>query len=290
VTNQDKASGKPHGEYGDGTSPVIAGDLVIVQLTSNANAAAWFAFNRKDGQPVWSFPIDKRQVKDETADRAYSPAAPFVFKGKPHLLLISNDAIDGVDATTGVRAWTYPTSGLQMQYGPFPEPFFFDKDKFFLEMWYSEKANGAAFKITDAGLSPLWGNNAIGKGAYSCVVRDGCLYGFGVKGLNCVDLKDGTVKWKWRSSEPATTKDQGEIILVGDKLVWLSSSGTLYVGEASPDKTKPIASFKAVPRCTKDLRKDKAQYNNVISTSPALAGGRLYCRSSWGDLVCVDVR
>ncbi len=239
---------------------------------------------------MWSLPVKQRQAKNETVDRAYSPAALCNIKGKPHVILVSNASIDCADLQTGAPAWSYSIADFNMMYGPFPEPIVFDKDKFFLGVWYYTKANCIVFQIGDTGLTEVWKNDTIGKGCYSCVIHGGHVYGYGVKGLNCVDVLNGKMKWRWRSDDPRVAKDQGEVILVGDKLVWLSWSGMLYVGEASPDKRGPIAEFRALGACTRDLRKEKAKYNDVTATSPVFASGRIYCRSPWGELVCVDVR
>jgi outer membrane protein assembly factor BamB len=269
-------------------SPVIVGDRLIVQLTVATNAAAWHAIRKQDGAVLWSHPVEQRRVEFKTADRAYAPAVPCTLNGKPLLLLISNAGIDGVDVTDGKRVWTHSLADLQMNYGPFPEPVFFAPDKFFLGLWYSLKGTAMVFQMTPEGLTRVWSENTIGKGAYSYVIRNGRVYGYGATGLLCVDLERGKTLWRWRSDDPAVAKDQGEVILVGDKLVWISSSGMLYVGEASPEKRGPIAEFKAVAPCTKPLAKDQARYNNVISTSPTFAAGRVYCRSGWGEAVCVD--
>jgi outer membrane protein assembly factor BamB len=146
------------------------------------------------------------------------------------------------------------------------------------------------FQVTAAGIAPVWGNKSLGRGAYSYVLRDGHAYGYGSDGLQCVDLKDGKVKWKWRSDDSKLRIDQGEVIRVGNKLVWLSTSGMLYVGEAAPDKPGPIAEFKVIGKSSKDLKADKARYNATVSTSPVFAAGRLYCRGPGGDVVCVDAR
>ena len=181
-----------------------------------------------------------------------------------------------------------PSRYLELSYGPFSEPVFFGEDKFLLGVWYASKANLIAFQINNDGLTRLWTSKAMGKGAYTCVIYNGFAYGYGVKGLNCADLKDGKSKWDWCSSNPKAANDQGEVILVSDKLVWVSTlSGMLYVGNAVPEKRAFLGEFKAVNDCTKDIKKDKAGYNNII-TSPVFANGRFYLRAAWGELVCVD--
>jgi outer membrane protein assembly factor BamB len=290
AANRDKDAARPYGEFGDGVSPAVFDDLIVVQLSLTTNSAAWQAYGKKDGKLVWSHPVEDRPGDRKPGDRAYSPPAMRTWNGKRLLVLVSSALIEGVDLRTGERMWSHSLADLQMRYGPFPEPVFFENDKFFLGCWYSLRGTAIAFQMTEGGLSRLWSNSSIGKGAYSTVVRDGHAYGYGAEGLHCVDLQTGKVRWKWRSPDPAVVKDQGEIILVGDKLVWLSTSGMLYIADASPERREPLAEFKAIGPCGKPLGKDKARYNNVVSTSPALSGGRLFCRAGWGELVALDFR
>jgi len=287
VTSKD--SGKLYGEFGDGASPAIIGDLVLAHLTTTTNSASWFAFNKKDGAVVWSHPVKTRLHVEELADRSYSPAVPCKVNGKSCAILVSDAVIDCVEMSKGGNVWSHSIADLELRYGPFAEPVFFGEDKFLLGTYYASKANLMAFQINDAGLTRMWPSKAIGKGAFSCVTYNGFAFGYGIGGLNCADLANGKSKWKWRSSDPKTAKDQGEIILVGDKLVWVSSTGMLYVGNAAPEKSAPLGELKALSDYTKNLKKDKAGYNN-IATSPVFADGRIYLRGSWGELVCVDVK
>jgi outer membrane protein assembly factor BamB len=277
------------GEFGDGASPVVYGDTVIVHLSTGAKAASWFALKKSDGSVVWSLPVNsKLGADDPLVDRSYSPVTICNVAGKPAALLISDTAIECVDAGNGTKSWSFSTSDLAMRYGPFAEAVFFAPDKFLLETWYASKANVIAYQVTETGLIQLWTSKAIGRGAYSCVVFDGMAFGYGVQGLNCMDLSNGRSNWRWRSSDPKMARDQGEIILVGDKLVWVSSFGMLYIGNATADKSQPLGEFKALKACDKDLKRDTARCNNVVSTSPTFARGRIYVRSSWGEIACVD--
>jgi outer membrane protein assembly factor BamB len=290
--NKDKDSGEPFGDYGDGPSPVIVGDLVIVQLTVAVDAAAWHALSKKDGRVVWTYPVEKRKPssRQDKADRAYSCAVLCQWQGKPHVLLTSNASIDLVGLADGKKVCGVSIAEHKLTWGPFPDPAVFEGDKFLVGLWYSGKATAAAFQITGEGIKPVWSNRTLGKGTYSFVLRGGHAYGYGNDGLQCVDLADGKMKWKWRSDDSKLKIDQGEIILVGDKLVWMSTSGILYVGEAAPDKPGPLGEFKAIGKCTKDLKAEKARYHAVVCTAPSLAGDRLYCRSPWGEAVCVDMK
>jgi len=68
----------------------------------------------------------------------------------------------------------------------------------------------------------------------------------------------------------------GSVILVGDTLVILSDSGELALAEANPAGYMEKARFQVLGG------KDGW-------TPPSYANGRLYCRSSRGDVVCLEM-
>jgi len=294
VTNKDSALGEPHGDYGDGVSPVSVGDLLIAQLSVAKDAAAWHAFNKNDGSLVWSHPIKRRERRSrrEIIDRAYCAPAVCELNGERHLILVSNAAIDLVNLKTGACLYSHSLAARRMDWGPFVEPVMVGTDKFFLGLWYAKGKGGCAnlFELRPDGLTRLWANNTVGKGAYTYVVHDAYVYGYGSPGLQCVALDTGDARWKWRSTEPRRMRDQGEIVLLGDKLVWISTSGILHVGEASPDRSRPLAEFALIGKPGPEVHREKARYNNVVCTAPNYAAGHLYCRSPWGEVVCVDIK
>ncbi len=292
VTNKDAQAGKPYGDYGDGVSPIVTEGMVVANLSASLKSSAWYGMSATDGSIAWTHPIVKRETrrKREVVDRAYAGAVPCVVNGKPHVTLVANASIDCVDTRTGAPAWSHSLEDLKISWGPFPEPSYFEADKFFLGIWYSAQEQAFAFEVKGKELKRSWKNRSIGLGAYSHVVHDGYVYGYGSKGLQCVDLKNGDVKWDWRSDDQQLARDQGEIICVGDKLVWMSTSGMLYVRQASPDKGGPIAGMNVFGACPKDTKKDLAGYNGKVTSSPTFANGRLYCRAPWGEVVCLDVK
>ena len=107
------------------------------------------------------------------------------------------------------------------------------------------------------------------------VLIGGHLYGCSGQGggkgeLRCVDLKDGSIKWK----EPSA--GVGALMAADGRLIVLGEKGELIIAEATP------AGFKALAR---------AQVTGGRCwTVPVLSNGLIYCRNSKGDLVCVDVR
>ena len=104
----------------------------------------------------------------------------------------------------------------------------------------------------------------------SCVRWKGHIYGFDEKTLRCLDAKTGEVVWSERGL------GKGALAMAEGKLIVLSDRGELLIAEATPKQ------FKAVKR------------QNVLSarnvwTMPVLSNGRIYCRSSSGELVCLTI-
>jgi outer membrane protein assembly factor BamB len=106
------------------------------------------------------------------------------------------------------------------------------------------------------------------------VLKDGYLYGifshkqYGSAPLKCVELATGEVKWSQNGF------GQGNVILVGDKVLALTDDGQLVVVKASPSAYEETARAKVL--------------TGKCWTTPALSNGRLYVRST-KEAVCLDV-
>lgn len=91
------------------------------------------------------------------------------------------------------------------------------------------------------------------------------------RGLKCVDLKTGEINWSEKDF------DWGQLIVSDGKLIILRR-GDLSIVEASPRQFHLLARANVM-----DVDQD------VAAVSPALSGGRIYCRASDGELVCLEV-
>jgi outer membrane protein assembly factor BamB len=118
--------------------------------------------------------------------------------------------------------------------------------------------------------TPLWRNKNMKTYLSNCVLRQGSLFGFDDKELQCLDWQTGEVRW----SSPRL--GLGSLILAEGRLIVLQENGTLQIVEATAEAYKSLASAKVLTgRCW---------------SAPALADGRLYLRSAAGDVLCLDLR
>jgi outer membrane protein assembly factor BamB len=107
------------------------------------------------------------------------------------------------------------------------------------------------------------------------VASDGFVYGMdgdtGDKGpLKCIEIATGKERW----AEP--NFGTGGAMIADGKLIAMRASGELMVAPVSPEGFKPISRAQVL--------------GGKCWTTPVLANGRVYCRNSRGDIVCVDLR
>ena len=81
-----------------------------------------------------------------------------------------------------------------------------------------------------------------------------------------------TGKMKW---EEKSFGGFGALQAIGQKLLIISNQGELVVAETNPDQFTEISRAQVTgPKCW---------------TTPVLSNGRVYCRNSRGDLICLDL-
>src|SRR5262249_41939867 len=87
-----------------------------------------------------------------------------------------------------------------------------------------------------------WTSNGLKPYFNDFVVHDGYAYGFDGSILSCIDLKDGTRKWK------GGRYGNGQLILLADQglLLVLSEEGELALVRAAPDQFTALARFPAI--------------------------------------------
>jgi outer membrane protein assembly factor BamB len=127
----------------------------------------------------------------------------------------------------------------------------------------------AAYRLTPAGAQKLWSMDLVDRGA-SPIIHDGYVYTIANSKAWCIGLEDGKVAWSHEVG-------YGEIsspVLADGKIYALTGNGKgLVMFRASPAKFELLG---------------KAQADGLYCTSPALARGRLYVRTSAG-VACYDL-
>ena len=254
--NVEKETGARIPDWGFGGAPLVHGDRLVLNVGD-----AGLALDKKSGAILW---------KSEPKSAGYS--TPLLLKSGENTLGIfgSGQSYVAVNLRDGKEAWRIR---WLTQYGVNAADPVVDGDRLFLSTGYDKGA--ALFKLGGAQPEQLWKSKVLRTQMNAAVLYRGHLYG--VDGdttdkasLKCLDFATGVEKWNHAGF------GSGGVIIADGKLVALSGSGELMVAPASPD------GFMPTPRAQ--------VLGGKCWTAPVLADGRIYCRNSRGDVVCVDVR
>jgi outer membrane protein assembly factor BamB len=241
-------TGKKVPGWGFASSPLVVGDVVVV-----AAAGKLVAYDLTTGVPRWFGP---------NGGDSYSSPQLVTIDGVAQIVLMSAAGATSVAPEDGRLLWKYSwrsdtrimqpavtaegdlviTAGdamggdgmrrIAVAHGP--------------AGWTAEE------RWTSIGLKPSFNDSVIHKG-----------YVFGYSGgiLACIDVKDGTRKWK------GGRYGQGQLILLSDQdlLLVISEEGELALVKAAPDQFTELAHFPALKGKT---------WNH-----PVLAGDRLLVRN-----------
>lgn len=206
------AGGAEEPFHGYTTSPIVAGDRVIVLTGGEGQSVT--AFDRATGEPVWAAGDDSVNYQTPT----------LVESGGRSLLIAPTDQfLQALDPESGEIAW-------QLQYAEGEEreeqahvvPV--DDQRFLLWLRRGSKL----YRFDAAGAEELWATNAFSNSLGVPVRVGDHLYGYTGRFLSCVDLETGEVLW--RSRPPA---GQG-VSVVGGALASLGREGDLVLIDASP--------------------------------------------------------
>ena len=241
--------------WGFSGSPLVRGDLLLLNAASDG-----VALNKRDGKVVWS---------NGKGLCGYSTPVAFKQNGKELIAFAAADSMVAVGEKDGKVLWRFPWKTAYNVNAP--DPIIHDG-----RIFISSYRHGCALlQMKDDGVEKVYENRSINNHLNPCVLIDGFLYGIDgdagyAGGVNCLEFATGALKW----SEKGT--GTGALMAAGGKLIILGAKGELIIADASPEKFKPLARAQVI--------------GGKCWTVPVLANGRIYCRNSTGDLVCLDVR
>jgi outer membrane protein assembly factor BamB len=251
------------GYFGAGSSPIVEGDKVIVNVGGKQEGAGIVAFSLENGTPLWKTAHD---------DASYSSPVAATIRGTRHVIVETRLTTFSLDPANGRVRFQIPFG----QRGPTvngANPSIIG-DRLFLTASYGV---GAVFaRIGDASIEPLWSSNDMISSQYAtCISDGGVLYGIhgrddqGRASLRCIDPEKQTVLWEKQDFGYAT------LLKADRKLLAQKTDGVIV-----------------------ELRCDAAKYVELASAQiftsrtfalPALSAGRLFVRDEQ-TLKCLDLR
>jgi outer membrane protein assembly factor BamB len=211
--------------WGISSSPLVVDDVVIV-----AAGGKLAAYDTATGNPRWSGP---------GSGFSYSSPHLVTIDGVQQVLFINGPGTTSVAPATGKVLWQHAWPG-----GAIVQPALTEDGGILtntismngglgirrLAVAHAAGAWTAAERWTSTGLKPYFND---------FVVHNGHAYGFDGNILSCIDLQDGTRKWK------GGRYGNGQLILLADQdlLLVLSEEGELALVKATPDQFTEVARF-----------------------------------------------
>jgi len=245
------------GRWNYSCSPMIDGNLVIID--SGGRDYSTVALNKKNGAPYWGAGGDRG---------SYSTPVMLERDGKRSVLVHKSSALVALNIEDGQELWRVAWTNRNGVHASSP---LIIGDTMFISSGY--RKGGALYDLKANPPKQLWFNSDASTKTSSCVTYKGYIFGISEGGvLFCIDIKDGKTIWK------ESRMGMGALCLSDGKLIVLSQTGELIIAEATSQGFKSIS------------RAEVMQGRARCWVMPVLAGGRIYCRSNKGELVCVDVR
>ena len=248
-------------EWGFACSPYFLNDETLV-----IEAGATFALAATTGKVLW---------QGERFTPAYGTPKAFQADGRKLLAVMKTDGLAVVDAGNGK---TVATVDWKTAFDMTATTPIVQGNRIFISTGYDRGC--ALFELAGDRLQKIYENKRMANHMNNSVLVEGHLYGFDGTAHRgrptefvCMELATGTEKWR---VPPSETLGCGSVMATaGGTLLILSERGELVSAPASP------VGFKSTARAS--------VLGGKCWTVPVLTHGRIYCRNSRGDLVCVNL-
>jgi outer membrane protein assembly factor BamB len=253
--NAAEEAGAKSPTWGYAGSAFVAGDLLVLNI-----GAGGLALEKTSGKTVW---------KSSPVEAGYSTAVPGEFGGQKGVMFLEKESVVAVNLKDGKELWRHPwKTSYEVNAA---DPILW-KNEVFISSGYNK---GCCLLSLEGGAPKVvWQSKILRNHFNSCVRVGDYLYGMDGDAdkegaLRCVDWKTGAEKWA------QTVDATGGLMVADGKLIVLTGKGTILVAAAEPTGFKVLATSKAIA--------------GKYWTVPVLANGLLYCRTTQGGLVCLDL-
>ena len=223
--NAAKDTGASVPDWGFSGSPLVAGDLVIVPTSG-----VMVAYDVSTGARRWIGP---------EGNAGYTSPQLMTIDGVQQVVFLNGTGLTGVGIADGKPLWQHEWKGYPIvQPSQTPDGgLLISVDQSSGTRRIAVTRDGGAWKVAER-----WTTNGLKPWYNDFVVHKGHAYGFDGTILSCIDLADGTRKWK------GGRYGGGQLVLLAeqDALLVISEEGGLALVSATPDQFKEIGRAPAI--------------------------------------------
>lgn len=274
--------------FGVGSTPVIEGDLLIVQVGGSPKGSDDNNFGelKGNGSAVVAFDKYTGAVKYKVGDELASYAGPVLATiGKRRCgLVFARGGLMAFDPATGKSDFHYPWRASLFESANASNPVVVGNRVFLTECY---EIGSALLDVTPGGVKEVWTDRATPTRRKSLMCHwmtpihvDGYLYGSSGRHTNeaelrCIELATGRVMWR----EPGLTRSS--LLLVDGHFVCLSEDGWLRLLKVNPKRYEEVSSVMLKSGDGEPLLTEPCW------AAPILSHGLLYVRGN-KRLVCLE--
>ncbi len=243
-------------DYGMPSSPLVAGDLIVVQIARVRNGLA--AYHRSSGQLAW-------RAGEDSGSYSSPILAPLA--GTEQILIVNQRSVAGHRPDTGELLWREDWPAPNEKITP---PLLLGDDRFLVSAGYGIGSRMLRLRSGEAGIvvEELWESRRLKSKFASMVLHEGTVYGLDDGVLVALDPETGERLWK------RGRYGHGQLILVGDLLLIQTEKGDVVLAEATPVEHRELGRLAALA--------DKTW------NPPALAGRYLLVRNNF-EAACYEL-
>lgn len=225
-------------QYGRSSSPLVAGELVIVPAGGDpaGSQAGLVAFDKHSGQRRWASP---------PRNLSYSSPGAGTLAGVEQILIVNEASLSGHAPEDGRLLWEHPWPGSTSGDANVSQAVPLAPARVLVSKGYG--GGGALLELAaraDGSLSvrELWhASRQLRTKFTNVVVHEGSVFGLDDGMLACVELETGAQRWK------AGRYGHGQILRAGGLLLVCSEEGEVFLIEPSPARENDVlARFQAL--------------------------------------------
>ncbi|MEM7146637.1 MAG: PQQ-binding-like beta-propeller repeat protein [Verrucomicrobiota bacterium] len=276
--------------WGLASSPLVEGEVVIVNVGAGENGAAVVGFDKETGEEMW------RRFEDKIG---YTSPIVVEQGGRRVVVVWTGFRIAGLDGVTGKVLWEHETKPNRMPINV-PDPALDEGgEKMLLTTFYDGSRLLALGQEGGAvGVEEVWMRRGVSEkrtDGLHCMISppylyDGHVYGVDSYGqLRCLSLENGDRLWE-SVGEVVPEGRWATVFMVrnGEDTWMVTERGDLILSRLSPDGYEEVSRAKLLEPTTSLRRRGEREPVDVVWSHPAFANRCVYARND-RELVCVDL-
>ncbi len=249
--------------FGAGHSPLIWGDLVILNVGGDVPDSGIIAFDLSDGRLRW---------RSTSHGPSFATPVPIMLHGRKRVLVLTGDGLVLLDPRDGRVLDEFPyTSRIPDAYNAVTPVV--SNDLVLISVY---GAGSACLRVApDERFAEVWNDKRTLTSQYNpLLVQDGFVYGLHSvdRSFRCVELQTGELQWRWKSDLARSTQ-----LIAGDHILMFGEFGELGAIDLDPRV------------CTERALTSRTLFDGErCFSAPALSQGRLLLRNE-KELACFDL-